>query len=410
MDMDLFALIATEFEIPIMHTSQRIWFLRTKSGSYYEDFCLNGFVALGWDRITPDMIQDKRIHQDIKKERIESLYPNEKRPGLILSQVEIFYNKMQEGDLVLIPSKGGKKVTIGVVGKLIEDVSHKPGDYIICPFSHKRLVSWLKEIESYQDIYLFKVLHAQQTISDLTPESKLVLRNLFPIYIAGDSVHITLQKKSTRNLSLSSNVYLLLNMLELVNTTADLYHMSLSEEEVTLKTAVGSPGILEMILAGKPVSIIIAGIILRLFTGQVQSEDGSKASGISAIIKSINELINDYHNRKKTDAEADKIRAETELIRAQVEKTKAETKLITSQTAKTNAEARAAELTNQQLMLTDSGKTTEELRIEQENLVVPDTTQVEIYATRVSECGEKMLNAAKASGMTFGSKQGERVG
>lgn len=37
--------------IPTVHAAQRIWIVRTKGGRYYQDFSLNGFIALGWDKI-----------------------------------------------------------------------------------------------------------------------------------------------------------------------------------------------------------------------------------------------------------------------------------------------------------------------------------------------------------------------
>ena len=68
------------------------------------DFQLNGFIALGWDLVSSNLIVDPTIDKEKKKEQIETLYPVEKRPGLILAQMDVFYNLMQDGDIVVIPA------------------------------------------------------------------------------------------------------------------------------------------------------------------------------------------------------------------------------------------------------------------------------------------------------------------
>ena len=58
-----------------------------------------------------------------KKEKINELYPDEKRPGLIFSQLYNFHCVMNNGDLVLIPSEGTKFIRVGVLGETVEEVS-----------------------------------------------------------------------------------------------------------------------------------------------------------------------------------------------------------------------------------------------------------------------------------------------
>lgn len=108
-----------------------------------------------------------------------------------------FYNKMHLGDLVLIPSEGGKEVSIGVVGDLIDEIHHLENEteYPKCEYIHKRRVNWIKKVDLYQDVYLFRALRGQQTISDITDCAGLVLRNLYPVYISNNSLHLTLKKR-----------------------------------------------------------------------------------------------------------------------------------------------------------------------------------------------------------------------
>lgn len=410
--MDLLTSIANEFDIPIIRKDQKIWFFRTKGGKFYYDFVTNNFIALGWDRIPSPLICDSQKGKEIKKAQIEKLYPQEKRPGLIFGQMDVFYNKMNVGDLVLIPDEGTKTIAVGIIGNFVEAVQRQNDDseHEQCTYMHRRSVEWKKEIDSSQDIYLFKALRAQQTISDVTTEAALIFRNLFPTYISGDSIHFTFQKQTIENLGLASNVDLLANIIQIADSTAALYGKESFSNELTMKTAVGSPGFLEIILPSSPIAAISISVILfmiRFFIGKEKTTEGGTATGLLALITKVNELVNDHKNRQKIDAEIRQIDANTKLTEAQAEKILAEAVLIQSQTAKANAEARQLELENEQIAFLPSGKTTEEVRVEGEQLAVPDGDAVAECVKAVDGYGCKMCKAAKANGLSFG---GEKIG
>lgn len=408
--MDLLTSIANEFTIPIIPLHQKVWFFRTKGGRFYNDFLHNNFIALGWDKISPELITDVQISKDAKKEKIENLYPDEKRPGLILGQLDVFYNKMAIGDLVIIPNEGSKAISVGRIGLFTSAVDRRGSiEYPRCAYKHRRSVEWIKQVEAWQDVYLFKVLRAQQTISDVTEDAKLVFRNLFPVYITENTIHLTFQKKTNEDLNLSSNVRLQANVLQIADETAALYGKELFSNDITLKTAVGSPGFWEFIYPRIPLSGISIAVIVNTIIGKEQSAEGVKATGVMGILTKINELINDHYNRQKTVAETKQINANTHLIEAQAAKTVAETQLILSQTAKTNAEVRRLELDNEQIELLLSGKTTDEQYNEHECLVIPSEEMVKLRAAKIEECGAQVCEAAHISGMSFDGREIERV-
>ena len=408
--MDLLTSIANEFDIPIIPLNQKVWFFRTKGGRFYDDFLHNGFIALGWDKISPELIRDTKISKDTQKEKIENLYPGEKRPGLILGQMDVFYNKMTIGDMVIIPNEGSKTISVGIIGSFTSAVDRQ-GDieYPLCAYKHRRSVEWIKQVEAWQDVYLFKALRAQQTISDVTEDAKLVFRNLFPVYITGDTIHLTFQKKTTEDLNLSSNVRLQVNVLLIADEIAALYGKESFSNDITLKTAVGSPGFWEFIFPRIPVSGISIAMIVKTIIGKEKSTDGVEATGVMGILTKINELINDHYNRQKTAAETRQINANTHLIETQAAKTVAETQLILSQTAKTNAETRKLELENEQIGLLLSGKTTDEQYSEHERLIIPSGEAVTSRATKIEKCGAQVFEAAQMSGMSFDGKEIGRV-
>lgn len=397
-----------------MENNQKIWFFRTKAGQYYQDFQINKFIALGWDLISPAIIRDKSENREKKKDIIESLYPDEKRPGLILGQMDTFYNQMKVGDFIVIPSAGGKQITLGIIGEFCDEVEHKIEleEYPKCEYQHKRYVEWVKKVDAWQDIYLFKALRAQQTISDITDEANLVLRNLFPIYVSEDSVHFMLQKETNEKFNAVDNVKMMACLLDIVEETAKLYGMDSFKKDISLKTAVGSPGFLELILPATPTAVI-AVCVLRVLIGKEKSAEGSTTTGILALISKINELVNDYHNRKKIDAEVAQIVATTRLVDAQTEKTLAEAEMIRVeiQAQKAQILGTGIEETIQydQIAFLESGKTTVQVKEEQEQLVIPEIEQVTKQIEKITTNGQKMCEAASNNGIAFNGRKVERA-
>lgn len=417
--MDLLDIIAKEFNIPVINDEVRLWFFRTKGGKYYQDFNLNGYVALGWDLISPKIVCDINISKDVKKEKIAELYPDEKRPGLILGQLDVFYNQMKTGDLIIIPSMGGKQISIGEIGEIVEaiDYKNKEEDYLICTFLHKRKVTWIKNVFAWQDVYLFKALRAQQTITDITDEADLVLRNLIPVYISKGVIHLSFQKETENELIATDNVDLQYGLLNILDEVAELYSTNSFRREVSLKIAVGSPGFLELILPGIPTAVLSVVIICKFLIGKVENPDGSKATGLLAILTTANEIINDYHNRKKTDAEIEYIKANTRLVDAQTEKTlseveknRAENKLYKANALKIAKPLDNNEVKVQQIELTDSGKTTEQVRIESESLSIPTGEIALQKVEKIISSGEAICCAASNNGLSFDGKKIEKLG
>ena len=340
---DYLKILADEFNYPIIEEKTRVWFFRTQSGTYYLDFCINQYIALGWNLVPASLIVDSKEKQAAKKDKVSKLYPEEQRPGLILGQMETFYLKMQPNDLVVIPDMGGQRIAVGVLGDVVTTIKRKPQDneskYEICEHIHKRSVKWLKEIESWSDVYLFKTLRAQQTISDITAYAEMVYRNLHPCYIADGGLHLTFQKRTASEYRIKDNIKLQFSILQISSTLSEYYKVQDESDKIVIKTAVGSPGFIEIILPYVPISVLTAVFVFRGVLGKVTSKDGETSTGIMALLTKGNELLNDRSNRKK-------IAAETEQIKANTKKTLAEVTYTDALTQKTTAEAVSIELEN----------------------------------------------------------------
>ena len=113
------------------------------------------------------------------------------------------------------------------------------------------------------------------------------------------------------------------------------FNVENESDKIKIKTAVGSPGFLEILLPSIPISAVAVACIFRTLVGKTKNSNGEMASGIMAIISKGNDLLNDHSNRKKIKAEIGQIDAATKKtyaeaaqIEANIKKTEAETLLI----------------------------------------------------------------------------------
>ena len=424
--MDLLMTIATKYGIPIASPNQKIWFLRTKAGEYYHDFCTNNFIAIGWDCITPQFAQDiNNNNRDEKKEIIKELYPDEKRPGLILGQIDIFYNHMKLDDIVVIPDVGSKMISIGKIGNFSKIISHKKeeDEYSVCNYVHCRDVRWIKTVKASQDVYLFKSLRAQQAISDITEDAQLLIRNLEPVYISKDSVHFTFQKISESEMNLINNIGVQQSVLDIVNVVSELYQNDEFKKNICIKTAVGSPGFLEIIMPYATPSVIVT-VFLKFLIGKKAEGSNSSSTGIIALIEEVNKLVNDYRARKKVDAEIKKIEAETRLIEVQIRKTDSEATLINQQKEKMQVETDLLLLErqekneniwkqkndNQQIYMTQDGKTSVQQQEELDKIVLPNENKIAEQAEKIENSKIRLVKAVENGGLLFIDNTTDRVG
>lgn len=325
--------------IPTVQTSQRVWIVRTKGGRYYQDFSRNGYVALGWEKIPLSWITDvSRNKQDVI-ESIKDEYPDEKRPGLIYGQLVDFVRTMIEGDYVVIPSEGSNYVNIGIIGELYSATPAAQvlfeDDYQRCGYHLRRNVTWQREVSVTEDIYLSKMLRAQQTISDITKYADLIYRNLHDLYFIDGTLSLTLRKTNDIATALSDEVQLLMAIDETVKSVC-AFMGDAEPIRIERKSAMSSPGFLQFILAGVSsfTPVLVFQQIFKTVGGKIKSADGKEvAQGLPAIMQAVSNLYNDKADRDVKRAQARKLDAEAQKVEADVRKTDMETQAMAIQNA-----------------------------------------------------------------------------
>ena len=195
---------------------------------------------------------------------------------------------------------------------------------------------------------MLRVLRAQQTISDITEYAEMIYRNLHACYVSENALHLTLVKKTESDYRAKDNIDLQTSILAIHSLVSEYYGVPDQSGSIVVKTAVGSPGFLEIILPYVPTSVITAICTIRAIIGKTTSNDGKTNTGIMAILTKGNELLNDHSARKKAEAEIKQIEANTEKI-------KAETAYTEALTRKVNAEAESIEISNMYALTATSG-------------------------------------------------------
>lgn len=97
------------------------------------------------------------------------------------------------------------------------------------------------------------------------------------------------------------------------------------------------------------------------------------------------------------------------MIEAQTAKTYVETAALNAQIAKTNAETRQIELENTQIELLLSGKTTEDMRRENEKLFISGQDKMEKSINEIVVDVSKLCEAAENTGLSYAGEKIEKI-
>lgn len=184
-------------EVPELNSDREYYFVRTNSGIYYEAFRKNDFIALGWNEITVEQIKDSLKDEGIKlKDKLISVYNSREENRIKDTTEEINYkniidpkstkgkskvttilNKLQKfyllkkGDIIVIPSKGSYRFSIGVVEDdaiYIENENQHE-----CDYRKRRKVKWLAEKRFFDlDDKFYRLKSNLHSFSSLSHERK----------------------------------------------------------------------------------------------------------------------------------------------------------------------------------------------------------------------------------------------
>ncbi len=262
----IYSLMRKENLIPnIVDSNRKYWFIRTQGGSYFDEFFLDGFVAIGHEDV-PCVAEADRTDDLIDKIKI-----NHPQATRILNQVYKFCKEIKKGDVVIIPSASSASFAFGY----IEDddyfkvnISEEDIDEGKCNFSRRRKTNWVRGIpKSRVDPKLYTFFRNQQTLSCVDEYGEFIERALNPFYIKNGIAHLTLSVETHESPKADDIPLYMYGLLARANDIAEELNLNIEERNIRSRINVQSAGIIELL--GDPVFIgVLSILIIGLFGGK----------------------------------------------------------------------------------------------------------------------------------------------
>lgn len=296
------------------------WLIRTEGGTYFEEFIREGYVAIGWDSF--NNVKEFLSTPPDKMKEIIAEKQEVTRAGYIYGQIKRFIQEISVGDIIIIPSKSSKKISIGVVESdvYIENELNYD-DKKSCPFKKRRRINWAGSFRNREiDPYLYRLLMARNTISYANKYAKYIDRMIFNFFIKEDKVHLVLRVSKEEKVLANQ-------LLNLINETIDfarLYneHNYINKEDsdpnnVEIKLNVQSPGPIELIATGTAV-LVIGYLLYRCIGGKFEIPklgiSGSGKEGITRQEQVISEVEEQISSNRVLKEELKKKQSEIEEL------------------------------------------------------------------------------------------------
>lgn len=298
--------------IPVISAEKNYWLIRTQGGRYYNDYKSNGFIAINWDDVSIEDIENLSVTELGRK--VKLAYPDKRGHGRTANQLRIFSKLIKKSDTVIITSHSSNRLTIGEVledtpyieiinEKTLEENNH------LCPFQKRKKVRWGPTYHKYEiDIELFRLLqHAQHTISSANEYADTIEGLTHNFFIRGNSAYLALRVKKDGKIPMFEFFPMgteILNLALEFNQYSKVIQLNI--EDIETKVNVNSPGKIK--LKGTVVTITVIGMLLvGLAGGRFTIKTPETLGGLDieistdSLIREVNEFLDSKQQRDHQD-------------------------------------------------------------------------------------------------------------
>lgn len=260
-------------------SNRSYWFIRTESGTRFDEFYKGNYVGIGWDYITLYDIQKSEpetVKAKIARHENRDLSNRGDKTSVSISYGRMkAFTEVKKGDVVVIPGEGSDELAFGIIQdeRPYEEVRES------AEFRKRRHVKWIEKrsLQSLGPIF-YQVKRNQHTISSIDSFSPYIDRVMSPLFRKGDYLHYVLKIDSNDDISFDELNGLLTEIKDICNVINDQFQLDENIDEMFLKISLESPGLLELKRIGKSLSIL--GILLYL-TSCGDLEEYNNADGDS---------------------------------------------------------------------------------------------------------------------------------
>lgn len=236
----------------------KFWMIRTKQGFFYEEYIHNKYVALGWNIISLEEIQNynkqkdkaqQSLYYDSLKKQIEKAYSN-KQPSQCINKSKRFIEEISESDILMIV--GPKDVTFAIAGEYFEEKNFTVQDEleanskieanlaealnVKCPYVKRRRIEIVRTIGiQHMNPNLHKALNSLHGLSSLDSYSYFVLSSMYNCYTYENSLNLVFNVRKESKISAR-------DFSSILHNSTELMLAAIPDCEVYTKSNVNSPG------------------------------------------------------------------------------------------------------------------------------------------------------------------------
>lgn len=324
----------------IINPDRNYWLVRTKGGRFFDDFYFEGYVAIGWNKINIDRAdaRDKKEILDDMKTQVSEFYKEEKMPGRPAGQIYRFIKEMKKGDIVIVPNADSKYIAFGEIiedDMYIEDIENEDIDIdtiekeilynkdetyvtellseVSCPFSKRRKVRWLKDMDRNKlDSSLYGLLNSHGTISEANKYAYSIDRELSSFYIKGEKAHLVYNVTTEEDVPAIDLLDFVYKNLEYIDVYNKLFDENISKKDVIMKLNVQSPGPID--LQGNIAGIAAIATLGVFLVGGTAKYKKDKEGNVEAEIgsKGFMQQMLDYIDKKNLGEKVERLEKELE--------------------------------------------------------------------------------------------------
>ena len=323
----------------------KYWLVRAGRGEEYEDFKQSSSIGIQYNQISlENLIQLEKISIKVpeltpsgrkrKSETIEKEYNKKKKDlytSLVLrnirpkpskngasqigSRLQNFYNKMNIGDIVIVPYRSSRKFLIGIISSEMYELTDD--EYLelknkvelnsigqkISVCKKRRKITWVNEVNrEWINPKLLYTINMHQSIIDITDYGKYIDGLLSPVYIKDNVIYgkISVRTKDNINSEVWETLYKTINKLKN------------KDDVIDIKSNVESPGSLLLSMGIGAIFIGVSGFICCvLYFSKEISVLGVKFQGIK---RSLNEEKKEKLENKNLEIKNEKDKIELKKL------------------------------------------------------------------------------------------------
>lgn len=262
----------------------KYWLVRAGRGEEYEDFKQSSSIGIQYNQISlENLIQLEKISINVpeltpsgrkrKSETIEKEYNKKKKDlytSLVLrnirpkpskngasqigARLQNFYNKMNIGDIVIVPYRSSRKFLIGIISSEMYELTDD--EYLelknkvelnsigqkISVCKKRRKITWVNEVNrEWINPKLLYTINMHQSIIDITDYGKYIDGLLSPVYIKDNVIYgkISVRTKDNINSEVWETLYKTINKLKNKDDVIDIKSNVESPGSLLLSMGIG---------------------------------------------------------------------------------------------------------------------------------------------------------------------------